>query len=347
MASKEEVEMAYVGGLMDGDGSFSIIKRIENSDYSPLYRAEIQFGSLDKEIVEFLKGKFGGNTNKSGAKINKDGYNRKEFFRWHISGNANSLPFLNHVKKYLVIKNERAEFLFEFINNNPFIRGSNRLSDEKLSSREFCHMKMMEFNHKKNFNQSFSRKTAKFPTEDERFWSYLAGLMDTDGSFSIRKNKPNKNNKNYRYCPMTQLSMKDILALNFIKENCPYGLFKTYKSRTCVSGFMNKWVVQYGEDLISFLNKIIPYLRIKKENAKLLLYFCKNRSIVLHRQAGIPIEEFEFRESCYAKLVNLNKYGVYKPSLIDLEAHNMGDKAEGASHGERLSEKASKEDATV
>jgi len=54
-----------------------------------------------------------------------------------------------------------------------------------------------------------------------------------------------------------------------------------------------------------------------------------------------------FREQCYQEICNLNKYGVYKPSLIDLEAQKMGDRAEGKCRGERLSEKASKEDAIV
>lgn len=41
------------------------------------------------------------------------------------------------------------------------------------------------------------------------------------------------------------------------------------------------------------------------------------------------------------------KSGVYKPSLIDLEVPKQDDRAEGESHGDRLSEKTSKEDATV
>lgn len=41
------------------------------------------------------------------------------------------------------------------------------------------------------------------------------------------------------------------------------------------------------------------------------------------------------------------KNGVYKLSLIDLEAQNQGDRAEGVSHGDRLSEKAGQPDATV
>jgi hypothetical protein len=34
------------------------------------------------------------------------------------------------------------------------------------------------------------------------------------------------------------------------------------------------------------------------------------------------------------------KYGVFKHSLIDLEAQEQGDRAEGANHGDRLSERA-------
>ena len=46
------------------------------------------------------------------------------------------------------------------------------------------------------------------------------------------------------------------------------------------------------------------------------------------------------RDNFYNKMKNLNKYGVYKPSLIDLEAQEQGNKAEGESHRERLNEMA-------
>jgi hypothetical protein len=83
-----------------------------------------------------------------------------------------------------------------------------------------------------------------------------------------------------------------------------------------------------------------------KENAQVLLNFCQNFSPVKHRQASVPKEELDIRENFYQELIHLNKYGIYKSSLIDLEAPR-GDRAEDESHGERLSEKTSKEDAIV
>jgi hypothetical protein len=50
--------------------------------------------------------------------------------------------------------------------------------------------------------------------------------------------------------------------------------------------------------------------------------------VTMHRQASIPLKQLEFREKMYQELCHINKYGVYKPSLIDLEAHVVGDRAE-------------------
>ena len=37
---------------------------------------------------------------------------------------------------------------------------------------------------------------------------------------------------------------------------------------------------------------------------------------------GISADELAFREDCYQRMIQLNKYGVFKPSLIGLETQN-------------------------
>ncbi len=328
MDYKEQILMSYLAGVMDGDGSFSLAKRIEHKDRSPLYHPLIQLGSLSERLVEMIKSVFGGSSRLNKAKVGKDGVSRRNFFVWCASHSSQCSVVLDKICNFLVIKKERALFLKDYIVSNPFKRGSNRLSQETLDNREYAYRKMREFNDAKSYSSFYCKKQAAKSTDNELFWSYLAGLIDTDGSLSIRRNKAQMNDRNYRYCPMIQLSMNDIRGLNFIKENCPFGNFKIFKARTCVTGFTNKWAVQSRNDVIAILERIIPYLYVKQENAKILLDFCKNYVSVAHRQASIPQEEVAFREKRYQDLVHMNKYGVYKPSLIDLEAHNLGDRAE-------------------
>lgn len=328
MELKDKIEMAYLAGVMDGDGSFSLGKRNGGEGRSSLYYPLIQLGSLSQLLVEFSKNRLGGSTRLNKAKVGKDGINRRDFYVWKAEKSSQCIEVLNKISSFLVLKKERAEFLLEYILRNPFKRGSNKLSEEILTQREIDYRKMKEFNSPKFSAKSFTKKIASTPTEDELFWSYLAGLIDTDGSLSIRRNMATVDSKSLRYTPMIQLSMNDIAGLNFIKENCPYGRFSFIKAKTCINGIMNRWCVQPRDEVIEVLNRIIPYLKVKKDNALILLNFCKNFITTAQRSACIPQDQLDFREKCYQELVYFNKYGVYKPSLIDLEAQDMGDRAE-------------------
>lgn len=328
MNFKEQIEMSYLAGVMDGDGSFSLAKRNAFAERSPLYYPLIQLGSLSKDLVDFAKEKLGGSTRLNKSRVCKDGILRRDFYVWKAEKSNQCMEALEKVSNFLVVKKERALYLRNYISENPFIRGSNLLSQEVLERREYSYRIMREFNSSQSYKIGFSRKTASLPTDNELFWSYLAGLIDTDGSLSIRRNKATSISKNYRYSPIISLSMNDISGLNHIKENCSFGSFMTYKAKTCVKGILNRWTGQRREEVIEILKRIIPYLLVKKENAKILLNFCENYTPVFHRQASIPKDELDFREKCYQELIHINKYGVLKPSLIDLEAHDMGDRAE-------------------
>ena len=347
MENTDKIELSYMAGVLDGDGSISLIKRsAKKGSQSPLYYPCIQLGSLSKDLTEYFKTKLGGWTGIIKGKVCKDGTVRRDFFIWMARQSSKCLIVLEKISPFLVIKKERADFLLKYIPENPFIRGRNRLSFETLELREFAYLRMKQFNSSKTKKIGFSRKTASCPTENEFFWAYMAGLLDTDGSFSIRKMKPSGESVSNRYSSMILLSMNDITGLNFIKENCPYGNFSLIKARTCVSGFTYRWRIGSIEDVIMTLKRVVPYLRVKKEGAKILLHFCENITPVEYRQGRVPKEEIEFRENCYQQLISFNKCGVNKPSLIDLEAR-QGDRAEGESHGKRLSERASENMSTI
>ena len=338
MENEEQLIMSYLAGVMDGDGSFSLIKKIECETRSPLYSPLIQLGSLSSDLIEFIKATFGGSSSILKEKVGKDGIKRRQFYRWKAEKSSQCTIVLQKLCNFLVIKKERAQFLKTYIEQNPFIRGSKRLSQDVLNEREFAYRKMRALNEDKKYFSGFSKEFAKNPTDNQLFWSYLAGLIDTDGSLSIRKNKPTVKNKNYRYTPMILLSMNDIRGFNFIRENCPFGNYKVYKAKSCVTGMTNRLTIHKREEVVKVLTKIMPYLRVKKEQAKVLLNFCNNFVPVLHRQNSIPQEQLNFREESYQQLINCNKYGVSKPSLIDLEAQEQGNKAEGENHRKRLNE---------
>lgn len=328
--NEERYELAYIAGAFDGDGSFSLIKKIEDKKRAPLYYPLIQFGSKSGESVRYLKNKFGGNVNISKKHKSKEGFMRKEFFRYKLEKRNQCLPFLEKVTPFLKIKKERAELILEYIKDHPFKRGSNLISKDVLLLRERAYQKMRKLNAERKSSASV-RKSKISDVDEDVFWPYIAGLMDTDGSFSINKSG---------YAPTLSLSMVDIKGIVYIKSILKKGNISTISAKTCTYGFTFRWECKKHEDVKYFLTNVIPFLRFKKESAQTLLEFMEKKTLTKHRRSGTPSEELELRDFYCEKLKQLNKYGIYKPSLIDLEVQKPDDRAEGESHRERLNEMA-------
>jgi hypothetical protein len=344
MKKKDEI-MAYLAGVMDGDGSFSIGKL--PAPAAPLYFPLLQCNTW-RSFIFLLKEKFGGTLFKDKHHICKDGSKGHALIRWRLRSQKNVLPVLEKIIPFLQIKKERAQFLKEFIEKNPFVRGQ-ILSLSIIEDRERDYLKMIQFNEWKQCHQKITQFLAKGMSEDTLFWSYMAGLMDTDGSFALKKQVQNKGTdvKNPRYLPVISLSMTDTRAINYLRENCNVGKLYIPKNKSTNAGFHYQFGIYTKNECMEFLKRVIPFLHSKKENAQILLGFCEQSQNTKYCKAGIPEEELIFREQCYQTIKSLNKYGVSKPTLIDLEAQKQGDKGEGAIHAERLNEMASKEDAIV
>jgi hypothetical protein len=312
---EETMNLAYMAGVMDGDGSFSLIKRASVNGQSPLYYPVIQLANSFKGLIDFFRDKFGGSHAIKKAKISPEGVHRKDSHQWKLEKLGPCAPFLDKIIPFLVVKQDRAKFLREYIERNPFKRGSNRLTPEILFEREKDYWKMREFNEEGTMNKVLSKKTL-----NPNFWPYMAGLMDTDGSFSIRKEISKTHMKAPCYTVIISLSMIDPRGFNHIQHNFSGGKIKVVKAKTCREGICYRFVISSTEQAIDFINKCLPYLKVKPEAAKVLLDFCKNKGLVSYRRDGTPEDFLKFREQCYQNLCSLNKYGVYKPSLIDLEA---------------------------
>ena len=315
---KEDIDMAYVAGIMDGDGSFSIIKI--NKQPSAWHYPFLQFVNLNEELINYLKESFGGTIVLAKKHICNDGSFGRQAYRWRLRSCVNVIPFLEKVAPFLKIKKERAELLLKFSREFSFIRGVT-LSNDKIAERDAAYLKMTHFNHWTSFNNNVSGRLAKENTLDPIFWSYFAGLMDTDGSFSVKCQRSNKGTHviNSRYLPVISLSMTDVRAINYIRENFCFGKLYIPKNKSCKNGFHYQLGIYTKKECIELLNNIIPYLRSKAENAKILLDFCLNSENTKYCKAGINKEELAFRHDCYVRLVEMNRYGVSKSSLIVLK----------------------------
>lgn len=323
---KRGIELAYLAGALDGDGSFSLIKRSTRS-VSPLYEPMIQIANVNKELIDLFHN-YSGSTGIRSSYIAKDGAIRRKCYYWKAKGLKQSLPILESVIPYLVMKKERALFLRNYIVNNPFKRGSNRLSDDELRVREKAYLVMRNFNNNPSSNGNLYTKSKRKTSDNDEFWAYTAAIIDTDGSLSIKKeNGVSRGRRSPTYTALISLTMTDCTSIYYIANNFVGCNVTIVKAKSAIKGFCYRFTISSKKVAIEFLKKCTPFLLIKKDQAKILLDFCESSKTTKLRMNGISEEELKFRESCYERIIQLNKYGVVKPSLIEVETL-WGDTAE-------------------
>ena len=286
---KEEIDMAYAAGILDGDGSFSIMK--SNGKYYPC----IQLSNAFKEMSQWLHQTFGGS-----LRVKKPQQpHHKTLFVWSVRGIDGCEKLIERIEKFLVLKKPQSQLMKCFLQErtNPECTDVNL---ERLS------LKMKEYNRdvllKKDTLTNQSIEDSLCP----KFWSYVAGIMDTEGSFSIKKEKPHSGSVSARYNPVVQLTMVPADVLNFIRQNSSLGSYCIPKASCTTKGYAYKMSILSKDQCMRFIYKIINYLRFKKGQAFTLLNFCENYGSVKYCQGGIPQETLDFREEMYQQMRKLN-----------------------------------------
>lgn len=289
MKDPEEKEMmAYIAGLIDGDGNIGL-RNGPRGKLSPV----IQFHNSSKQSCVFLHNLFGGNI--SSDKPKKEGH--QIVWRWMLQGVDGCKNFISKVGMYLIIKKDSSDLLMEFFENPSPIKNYHEISKDLNISRK---LKDLDLN---NLNRSMNR--------DNFFWAYVAGIMDTDGSFSIERSvrKPEKENRQVndliKYRPKILLTMVTDNAIKYILSNCSLGGYSIVEAKTALRGKACRLSISSRSQAIEFLKLCIPYLQIKAVRAVKLLNFCRNYKPT-NGLAKIPEEEKEYRENCYKEIMLLN-----------------------------------------
>ena len=286
---REEIVMAYVAGILDGDGSFSIMK--SNGKYYPC----IQLSNAFKGMSEWLHELFGGSLRVK--KPQKEHY--KPLYVWSLRGLQGCKNLLEKMEPdLLVLKNWQAASMLCFIEDKM----KKVIPEGELSKYS---LEMQNLNLDILLSHGLVRQSDK-ENGNELFWSYLAGIMDTEGSFSIKKEKPHSGSVSPRYNPMIQLTMVPVEVFNHIRRFSSFGRFCVIKSKSSRKGFAHKMSICGKDECMRFCHKLIPYLRFKKGQLFTLLNFCENYGAVKHCQGKIPKETLEFREEMYQQMRKLN-----------------------------------------
>lgn len=95
-----EIELSYLAGIVDGEGSIGFIKEI---------RATISIYNTDENLMKWIVEKVGGVAKPRG----KNG--RKPCFHWHLNSARNVYLLCIKLLPFLIIKKEKAEKVITFL----------------------------------------------------------------------------------------------------------------------------------------------------------------------------------------------------------------------------------------
>ncbi len=110
--------------------------------------------------------------------------------------------------------------------------------------------------------------------KDPVTFSYIAGLIDGEGSICanfIVKHKKGYLSKCARMNVMVRIAMSDIEGIEFIRKAFPGNVYIRKDKRPGNYRDMYAYAVGGSQQIKTFLEPLIPYLKVKKEHAELAI----------------------------------------------------------------------------
>jgi hypothetical protein len=146
--------------------------------------------------------------------------------------------------------------------------------------------------------------------------SYIAGILDGEGSFCfIKQNKQGQHKKHGRVSPvyygLVRIGLVNREALEFINDTFPGSVIKCEGVRRDRPTYqvMYRWEMRKRHLLIEILKKLIPYLIVKKPQAELLLETLSTWIMPFNRKIGICPHEIQRRDLAWEEMRKLNAVG--------------------------------------
>jgi hypothetical protein len=137
--------LAYVAGIIDGEGAICIAKRRPNRKSGEInfsYWNCVRVGNTDRRLIEWLRETFCIGS----VQVEKPRKNNKAFYTWHVASKE-AADLLVSVYDYLVIKKEQAEVVFRFRKSFGGVVPKLGVAPAVLAEREACFRLLQEVHH--------------------------------------------------------------------------------------------------------------------------------------------------------------------------------------------------------
>uniref|UniRef100_A0A6M3XPE8 Putative homing endonuclease n=1 Tax=viral metagenome TaxID=1070528 RepID=A0A6M3XPE8_9ZZZZ len=146
MAWLTGIEKSYLAGIIDGEGSIGICRRLRRNSIE--YRCRMRITNTSEELMNFLEEKFKEQGYYIKIKRSRD-YRRKPIYEFEL-GDRLTIKFLTEVLPYLIIKKKQAENAIKLKETyNGYVRHKS-IPTEVTKIREECYVLQKQLNQRGN-----------------------------------------------------------------------------------------------------------------------------------------------------------------------------------------------------
>lgn len=236
----------------------------------------IQIAKSCEKLMMFLLTNFGGIIGKS-----------RDLPQWALCRKKESEQLLFNVKDFLIEKRKLVIAALKY--DKEKVRELNSFTD-----------------------QSLKLVVDKFQSDEER-WAYTAGFIDTDGHITLKKRNRNSEAKKRCYSDYyleIGCGGTDFRSTHFIHNFLGFGSLKIRPHKRCVNNQRSDLRFIKRDHIIHILDKCLPYLIVKKENALVAKSYLNGyESKMGGNDRTLSPEQIQHRESHFQKLRLLQRRG--------------------------------------
>lgn len=248
-------KLAYIAGIIDSEGSIELRYR---KDGVRCYRIRIKM--CDNIILPQI------------AKWIGCGYINKRTYSYISLSKIAGTDLLSKIYNYLYTKQPRADL---FLKASSIKNINTSYNDDEKYKWDKC-FKDLKILNQRGFNAIYEDDYHR----DHKFsWSWLAGLIDGDGSIYVGKWKIGER---IIRKPVLQLSMTNHNTIDYISDVIKQKAVNTSEKRK--TRRKAKTIRILPTKMIDILPNLIPYLLLKKELAEIALEICELRSEIPNGQ---------------------------------------------------------------
>jgi hypothetical protein len=306
----EKKAWPYMAGIMDSEGSISLSISRKSSGYE-CFNLMIQVTNTDRRLMDWMVSNFGG---VFCAEIKRNSfYPGSKVFRWSVYGREKQEAFLLGLIPHLVIKKQQAIKGLDFLRLG---RGDNQKRRDLWKQMKYLNsidVVIPDILPKPNSNEASS---------------YVAGYIDGDGTIC----------GTYHRSMNISIVSTDFVIIKWLLANFG-GKFYT-RTRTNerpdfkkISKPIHQWFLSGAKNKELFLLRTIPYMMLKKEQAKLLLEILRLRKQDLFGKNPDVIKEIDRRNNRIRELnadpvrdsATTDTLSVTETSVIKTQSELTGD----------------------